>query len=501
MSLLGIDVGTTGCKVMAISIDGRVIALQQCEYDLQRAQPGWAELDSRDVWERIKGVLRAVAAETKHDPITALAVSSMGEAMTPVSADREILGNSLMGFDARGVETAAHLEQLDPAMFLRRSGNVVNNMFGGPKLIWLRDNQPELFEKTYKFLNWADLVAYLLGGEPVTNYGLANRSLFFDLEGERWSTDTLAYVGMPIEKLPAVAPSGTPIGEVSPAMQRELGLPPHVKIIVGAHDQCANGLGAGVSKPGMAVYSIGTFLVIVPAYDRIPPTDQMLAIQLSVEHAAIPDMYVSFYYNLTGGSLLKWFRDTFTAVEHAAAQQQGLDIYDLLLAEMPPEPSRVLVLPHFGVTGPPYYDENPYGLIAGLTLGTTRGEFVRGLLEGATYYFREGLELMEAAQIHIDEFRAVGGGAKSDTWLQIKANILGRPLVRPRMTEATGLGVAALAGLGSGVYKSLDEAMDRLIQIDRVFEPDLRWQAAYDEQFARYKHMYAAAKTLRDTHV
>ena len=219
MSLLGIDVGTTGCKVMAISTDGRVIALQQCEYDIQRPQPGWTELDSRDVWERIKGVLRTVAAETQHDPVTALAVSSMGEAMTPVSADREILGNSLMGFDERGVETAAYLEQLDPVMFLRRSGNVVTNMFGGPKLVWLRDHQPELFEKTYKFLNWADLVAYLLGGDPVTNYGLANRSLFFDLEGERWSKETLDYIGMPIEKLPDVAPSGTPIGEVSPQVR------------------------------------------------------------------------------------------------------------------------------------------------------------------------------------------------------------------------------------------------------------------------------------------
>ncbi|MCB0068478.1 MAG: hypothetical protein KDD77_15050 [Caldilineaceae bacterium] len=498
MSLLGIDVGTTGCKVLAISSEGQIITLQQCEYNLQRPQTGWAELDSRAVWASIKDVLRSVVAETKHDPVTALSVSSMGEAITPVSANREILGNSLMGFDERGTETVQHLQQIDPTSFLRRSGNIVTNMMGGPKLVWLRDNQPELFEKTYKFLNWADLVSYLQGGDPVTNYGLANRTLFFDLEGERWSKETLDYVGMPIEKLPDVAPSGTPIGEVSSEMQRELGLPPGVKIIVGAHDQCANGLGAGVSKPGMAVYAIGTFIVIVPAYDRIPPADQMLAIQLNVEHAALPDMYVSFYYNLTGGSLLKWFRDNFTAAEHAAARQQGVDIYDLLLAEMPPEPSSVLVLPHFGVTGAPYYDERPYGLIAGLTLGTTRGEYVRGLLEGATYYFREGLELMEAAQIHIDEFRAVGGGAKSDTWMQIKANILERPLVRPRMTEATALGVAALAGLGGGVYSSVDEAMGQLIQIDRVFEPDLRWKPAYDEQFARYKKMYAAAKSLRD---
>ncbi|MCZ7542051.1 MAG: FGGY-family carbohydrate kinase [Anaerolineae bacterium] len=194
--------------------------------------------------------------------------------------------------------------------------------------------------------------------------------------------------------------------------------------------------------------------------------------------------------------MLKWFRDTFAPLEKAEAQARGVDVYDLLLAEMPPEPTDLMVLPHFAVTGPPYYDENPRGLIAGLTLETSRGTFIKALLEGVTYYFREGLDVMASADIHIDEYRATGGGAKSDAWLQIKADILGRPLARPRVTEATSLGAVILAGAGAGVYGSVAEAIDQLVQIERVFEPDPARHAQYAARFARYKDLYPFVRAL-----
>lgn len=498
MSLMGIDVGTTGCKVIALALDGAILAAAQREYNVVRPQPGWAELDSRQVWGQIQDAIREVAAQTRRDPATAICVSSMGEAMTPVSRDREILGNCLMGFDSRGSETADRLAALDPVQFFERSGNLVGNMYGGTKLIWLRDNCPELWTKTYKFLGWADLVAFLLGGEPITDYSLANRSLFFDLRRADWSDDTLSLVGMPRDKLPGLAQAGTVVGTVSPAMAESLGLAPDVTIVIGAHDQCANAVGAGVLKPGMAVYGLGTFICITPTYDAIPPAGQMIASRLNVEHHALPGLYVSFLYNLTGGALLKWFRDTFAPLEKAAAQAAGEDVYDRLLAEMPDDPTDLLVLPHFAPTGPPYYDEQARGLIAGLTLETTRGEYIKGLLEGVTYYFRDGLERMAEAGITIDEYRVTGGGARSNTWLQIKADILNRPLVRPRITEAGALGAAILAGIGAGVYASAQEAIATLVKIDRVFEPDPDRARRYDERFAKYHLLYPFCRSLYD---
>jgi len=496
MSLMGVDVGTTGCKVIALAMDGAVLATAHREYDVIRPQPGWAELDSQRVWDLIQGAICEVTAQTARDPVAALCVSSMGEAMTPVSADRRILGNCLLGFDTRGAETLDRLAALDPALFYERSGNFPSGVYGGPKLIWRRDNCPDLFAQTDKFLFWADLVSYLLGGEPVTNYALANRALFFDLRAETWSQATLDVVGMPREKLPEVAPPHTVVGTVAPEIADALGLSAETQIVIGTHDQCATAVGAGVIRAGMAVYGLGTYICITPTYDTIPPAAQMLAVGLNTEHHALPGLYVSFYYNLTGGALLKWFRDTFAALEHAQAQAEGADVYDRLLAEMPPEPTDLMVLPHFAPTGPPHYAERPYGLIAGLTLETTRGAFVKGLLEGVTHYFRDGVRRMEAAGIAIDEYRATGGGARSDAWLQLTADILGRPLARPRITEAGAFGAAILAGVGAGVYSSADEAVAALVQVDRVFEPDARRHAQYGERFAKYHLLYPFCQTL-----
>lgn len=498
MSLLGIDVGTTGCKVIAISQEGAILAAASREYDVIRPQPGWAELDSQAVWDRIQAAIREVTAQVTADPVAALCVSSMGEAMTPVSADRRILGHCLLGFDTRGAETMDQLAALDPAAFYARSGNPASGVFGGPKLIWRRDHDPALFARAFKFLNWADLVAFLLGAEPVTDYSLANRCLFFDLRAADWSAETLDYVGMPRDKLPGVTQAGTVTGTVSAEMAEQLGLQPGTKIVIGAHDQCANGVGAGVDRAGKALYGLGTFICIMPTYDRIPPTGPMLDLGLNVEHHALPGLYVSFYYNLTGGALLKWFRDTFAPLEHAAARAAGRDVYDDLLAEMPPDPTGLLVLPHFAPTGPPHYDPDPFGIIAGLTLETSRGAFIKGLLEGVTYHFRDGIERMAAAGIAIDEFRVTGGGARSDAWLQIKADIIGRPLARPKVTEAGALGAAILAGVGAGLYASPQEASRALVQVDRVFEPDSRRHAIYNERFAMYPRLYPFARQVRE---
>jgi xylulokinase len=166
-------------------------------------------------------------------------------------------------------------------------------------------------------------------------------------------------------------------------MADSLGLGSNVSIVVGGHDQCVNATGAGVTRPGLAAYGLGTYICIAPTFETIPPAATMLASRLSVEHHTAPGLYMSFYYNLTGGALLKWFRDTFARLEMAQAKASGTDVYDLLLSEMPADPTGLMVLPHFAPTGPPYFDEQPIGLIAGLTLETSRGQFIKGLLQAA----------------------------------------------------------------------------------------------------------------------
>lgn len=497
MSLMGIDVGTTGCKAVAFDEAGQQLAAAYAEYDIVRRQPGWAEFDSREVWQKICDCIRKVAADTKDNPVTALAVTCLGEAATPVSRDREILGNCILNFDERGQEEADEIEsKIGRERLFNLNGNILGHFYSAPKFMWLKKNEPEFYDKAWKFLLWEDFVHFMLGCDPVIDYSVANRTLLFDLEKEKWSDEIIPALGLDADKMADLALGGTPLGEVAPAVADDLGLPRGVKVVTGGHDQCCTALGAGVIRQGMAVYGLGTFICITPVYDHIPDQSKMLASGLNIEHHVIEGHYVSFLYNLTGGALLKWYRDEFGRVEKEQAAAKGVDPYDLLLAELPADPTPLLVLPHFAVTGPPLFESKTKGVVMGLTLETDRRTVLKGLLEGVTYYFREGLDLLASAGVTVEEFRATGGGSKSAVWLQIKADVLGKPLRPVKVTEAGALGAAMLAGIGTGVWSSREEAVEAVVQVDRTFEPDPARHAQYTDQFQKFLKIYPAVKDI-----
>lgn len=492
MSLLGIDVGTTGCKAAAFAEDGACLATAYREVTTQSPREGWAELDSAAVFALVKEAIAEVAAQTGDEPVTALGISSMGEATTPVSADRRILGPSILMSDSRGGE---YVERLGDAIsqedFYQVNPNLFAPSYTMPKLCWLRDHQPELYRRAETFLLWADLVAFLLGGEAVTNYTHANRTLLFDIRAEDWSDRLLDASGLDRDKLAPCVPSGTITGTVTPHLADELHLPRGVAIVIGGHDQCCNALGAGIVSPGRAACGIGTYECIAPVFDHIPDAASMLPHGLSVEHHVLAGLYVSFLWNQSG-MLVRWFRDTFAGADRRLAGDA--DIYDLLAAEMPPEPTRLLVLPHFEVTGPPHFTSDSAGVIVGLHAGTTRGEILKSIFESVTLYFVEGLAALRRIGIDTSEFIATGGGARSDAWLQIKADVLGVPFVRPRFTEGSTLGAAILAGLATGALPSPAEAAERFVRRERVFEPDPRRHEIYRRRHERYAGLYPLMK-------
>lgn len=496
MSLLGLDVGTTGCKAAAFSEAGACLADAYREYPTLHPQPGWAELDSRQVLARVWECLAEVARQTAQDPVTALSISSMGEAMTPVTRDRRILGNSILSSDTRGQEYVDALaEKLGREAFYAINPNLLGPQYSLPKLLWMRDHRPEEYHAADHFLLWGDLVAFMLGCEPATSYSLANRTLLFDIRKEEWSPELLGLAGIERERLPAPRPSGTAIGTISRAAAGELGLPAGVQVIVGGHDQCCNSLGAGVTRAGSAICGIGTYECITPTYDRIPDAGPMLASGLNVEHHVLPGLYVSFLYN-QAGSLVRWFRDTFAAADRQLAG--GGDLYDALTAEMPEAPTSLFVLPYFEITGPPGFVADASGAVLGLTTSTTRGEILKGILEGTALYFVESLQALRAMKMDTSAFIATGGGARSDRWLQIKADIFGVPIIRPRITEASILGAAMLAGLATGAFAGPEEAAARFVRHERVFEPDAGRHRQYQEKLAVYRGLFPLlGETLR----
>ena len=227
MSLLGIDVGTSGCKAAVFSEEGQLLALAYEEYDYQHPQPGWAELDSRQVWESVQRTIAQVAQQAQHDPIKALSVSSLGEAVVPVTRHREILGPSLLNFDARGAEYLPELrERIDDERLYRINGNTLGNQYSLTKLKWIQQHQPELYQQTDHFLHWSGFVSFMLGAEATVDYSLANRTLLFDLEHGDWSDEICwGWLNSIGSKLPPTVPAGTIIGTVSRAVADRLGLP------------------------------------------------------------------------------------------------------------------------------------------------------------------------------------------------------------------------------------------------------------------------------------
>ena len=487
MSLLGVDVGTTGCKAVAFSEQAQVLSYGYAEYDIKTPQPGYAELDTAEVWNKVKAVIAKAASGTGDDNITSLSITSLGEAMVPVTRDRKPLGDSILLIDTRGNEEVPFISSvIDNESLYQINGNTLGTHYSLPTLLWIKKNNPGLYARTDKFLLWSSFVAFMLGAEPAVDYSLANRTLLFDINEKQWSETIFNALDIDASKLPTIVASGTIIGEVSKEISQELSLPQNVKIVAGGHDQCANAVGCGVIEDGQVMYGMGTFLCAVPVFEKRPPSKAMIEYGLSTEDHVRDNRYVSFIYN-QGGCLVKWFRDTFAANDHEKASRQGEEVYELIFSEMPDGPVDVTVLPYFTSTGPPRHYAAPFGLISGLNLSTTRGQILKGILQGATFYLTESIDRLTEIGLNVSEYRAVGGGSKSDRWVQLSADILGKPLLLTQSDEAGALGAAIIAGTGQGLFDSLEQGVAAMVRMERVIEPNMAVRERCLEQFGKYK--------------
>ena len=486
---MGIDVGTSGCKTAVFSETGQCLASAYREYPVLHPHPGWAELESQDVWNCVRATVAEVAAEVTHDPVQALAVSSLGEAMAPVSNHRQILGRSITSLDTRGREYMEELaRRISPEDFFAINPNFLGPQYSLPKLLWLKEHQPALYGQADKFLLWVDMVNFMLGCDPLTSYSNAGRTLLFDIRKEDWSDTLLGLTGIAREKLAVVRPSGTVAGTVCERVARELNLPKNVLVVVGGHDQCCGSLGVGVYQAGKTVCALGSFEILTTHYDHIPDMATMFRNGLCIQRHVLPNLFVSFLYS-QAGSIVRWFRNTFAGADRKLLPA-GEDIYDALTREMPPEPTSLFTLPYFAITGPPEFVVDASGVILGLKLRTTRGEILKSIMESLAFYFVESSQVLKQVGAAPTEFVVTGGGAKSNPWVQLKADIFGVPFVRPRITEASVLGAAMLAGIAAGVYREPAEAVSQFVKTDRVFEPDPVRHQIYQQKLQAYRELF-----------
>jgi len=494
VSLLGLDVGTTGCKAVVFDETGHILGQGYREYPLVYPQPGWIELDSNLVWESLVAAVRQAVSEVR-EPVETLSVACQGEACTPVSADGTVLHRAIVTFDNRTAETASQWETvLGRERLLRISGQPYHPMGTLFKILWIKRHLPDLFQRTWKFLCYGDFVLHRLGVGPAIDYSMASRTMAFDIRSKRWSAEILSAVDLSPSLLAEPAPAGTLLGPISSEASHELGLPKGVKAVVGGHDQTCGALGAGVVEGGQGLYATGTVECITIALTEF--ADGLGTRGYSCYPHVVPDLFVTLAFNFTGGALLRWYRDTFGFEERQEAERSGRDVYDLILADLPPGPVDVFVLPHFTATGTPWLDPMAKGAIVGLTLATTKKDIVRAILEGITYEMALNLEYLTEAGVEVGELRAVGGGARSSLWLQLKADLLGKRIVRTNITEAVCLGAAILAGWGTGVYASPLAGAQAAVRVGDTFTPDPILHRRYREKLATYERIYPAVKQI-----
>ncbi|MBC7217146.1 MAG: hypothetical protein H5U36_03030 [Candidatus Caldatribacterium sp.] len=497
MSYLGIDVGTTGCKVIAFDERGNILAQAYAEYPLHHPKNGWSELDAEEVYEKVVACLRKVTESIRHDPPVSLAISSQGEAVVPVDEKGKALARSIVTFDERGDEFVPLFEEkLGRERFFAITGMTLSGIGTVNKILWWKKYAPEVFENARYFLCFEDFLIFRFGLPPAISFPLASRTMMFDVEKGTWSEEILNIAGIEPERLAQPYLSGTPIGEVSRKFAEDLGWEKPVLVATGGHDQPCGALGAGVIREGLAMDATGTVECIAPAIPHFVKSRTMWENNLCSYHHAFPGLYTTLVYNFTGGVILRWFRDQFGEKEKEMAAQLGKDAYELLLEGLPEEPTDLLVLPHFTMTGTPYFDSHSMGMVVGLSLRTTKKEFIKALLEGVSYEMKLNLSLLAEAGIEVARLRAIGGGAKSPVWLRLKADIYGVPVETLSVSEAACFGAALLgrkAKEGIGDFAAL---IDDLVRVQRVYEPNPERAKVYEERFAMYRRLYPALKNV-----
>lgn len=498
--LLGLDVGTTGCKAVIFDFEGNIKGYGFQEYEILYPGAQWAEQDASSVWETVKKVLKMAIYEAGIEEIKAIGVSVQGDAIIPVDKNITPLRPAILGMDYRSLEEARECADLfgDRKLF-EMTGMRPHPINSLTKILWVKKNEKDIYSKTYKFMTYGDFILTKLGADladPVIDSTMASRTMAFDIQKREWSREILEKVDVDIDLLSRPVPSGRMLGKIHPDLYRELGISKETAVVTGGHDQVCAAIGSGCIEEGIGLDSHGTAEVLSTTLKGPLLNSIMFESFYPCYLHGVDDAYFTFALLHIGGILFKWYRDNFAYAEVVEAKLQGEDPYDIITRRLKEEPSSVFVLPHFNGSGTPWCDLESKGAILGLNMSTTRNDIAKAIMDSLTYELRINIERMKEAGIKIREIRTVGGGAKSPLWLKIKANILGFPIHTLKVREAACLGAAILAGKGTGEFSTVEHGVDASVRIDKEYLPDDKLQGRYEDRYKIYKSIYEILKPL-----
>jgi xylulokinase len=498
--MLGIDVGTTGTRAVIVHPDGHVVGAATGPHQPMRMpKPGWAEQDPEDWWQATLVAIRAALEQAglKGPDIAALGFSGQMHGVVLLDQSLAVLRPALIWCDQR---SSAQCDWITQRVGLDRLIQLVSNPaltgFSAPKLLWVRDHEPRLYERAAHFLLPKDFVRLRLTGEFASDVSDASGTLLFDVTNRRWSQEMLEALDLNARQLPRVYESPEITGGISRETAVLTGLTAGTPVVAGAGDQAASAVGNGIVLPGLASATLGTSGVIF-SYTDSPILDPRGRIHTFCH--AVPGKWHVMGVTQGAGLSLRWFRDNLGAAEQWYASRADADVYDLIIKEaekVPPGSDGLLWLPYLMGERTPHLDPLARGMWFGLTAAHTRAHLVRSILEGVAFSLRDSLEIFQELHIPVEEIRLSGGGSRSFPWRQIQADIFGLDVVTLRTSEGSAFGAALLAGVGAKIYSSVQESAQVAIEVKERMAPQAGKVKIYDRHYQVYRKLYPAVQEL-----
>jgi xylulokinase len=496
---LGIDVGTSGTKTLAINERGKILGQAMATYPCYHPKPLWSEQDPEDWWRATVKTVRAAVKKAKLRAADVRAIGLSGQMHGSVFLDKQnrVVRRALLWNDQR---TAAECEEIE-----RRAGgrqrliemvaNPALTGFTAPKILWLRNHEPKNFAKTVRVLLPKDEIRRRLTGEFATEVSDASGMLLLDVVKRQWSAELLSKLELEKSLLAQCYESEQVTGRLTTEAAKTLGLSTDCMVVGGAGDCAAGAVGNGIVRAGLLSTSIGTSGVVF-VHSEAPQVDPQGRLHTFCH--AVHGKWHMMGVTLAAGGSLQWFRNALCETVAALARRRKIDVYDVLAEEAAVTPAGaegLFFLPYLAGERTPHADPLARGAFIGLTLRHSRGHLVRAVMEGVTYSLRDCLEIMEQQGVGVKQIRATGGGARSAFWRQLQADVLGKTVVSMAADEGPAFGVALLAAVGAGEFKNIVEACDATVKTTRQVKPAAVSHRHYDKGFPIYQELY---RSLRD---
>lgn len=494
--VIGIDAGTTSIKGMLMDNTGRLAAIAKEEYTLDTGAGEICELEAEVYWEVACRVIHEILKKSgvHSDFIKGVSFSSQGETLIPIGFNGKPLRKAIVWLDNRSVEEANEIkEKFGEQYIMDITGQAeIVPMWPATRILWLRKNEPEIYNQVKKYLLVEDYLIYKMTGRCCTEHSLVSSTLFFDITKKVWWDEMLDFIGISKDQLPELLKSGTPAGKLIPEAAEATGLSTDTECVTGSYDHPAGALGSGNIHSGDVTLTIGASMAMCAAISK-PISD--LSIKLPCQCHAIDGLYFLQPYAQTAGMVLKWFKDEFCQLETKEAEQKGIDVYDLISGyaeNIEPGSNGLVMLPHLMGTGSPEFNSKATGVFAGIKMGMGKGHFIRAIMEAVCLMVRHNLETMKKTGIETGIIHALGGASKSSLWNQMLADITGLPVSTLENTETSVTGACLLAGIGTGMFEDLETACKISVKKSSSYKPNPENHNIYNETYRKYVSLYSS---------